>query len=133
MQLKWDDRGLKTPLTRARGLGAAHAGVHHWIVERVTAAIAVVLCLWLAWACIDMRDWSYDHVAAWMAQPLNAAAMILTILTVFYHTALGVQVVLEDYVHGEFAKFVTVWLNHFLFFAAGLLSILSVLKIAFVK
>ena len=133
MDLKWDSRGLKSPLTRARGLGSAHAGVHHWVMERVTAFLAVFLCAWLVWAGLAMQDWSYAHVAGWLAMPLHAALMVLTVLIVFYHTSLGVQVVLEDYVHGEFAKFVSVWLNHFLFFASGLAAILSVLKIALVK
>ena len=133
MQLKWDDRGLKSPLTRARGLGSAHHGVHHWVMERVSAFVAIFLCIWLVYAGVMMPAWNWSFVTLWLAQPLHAILMIGFIATVFYHTSLGVQVVLEDYVHGEGSKFVSIWLNHMLFAACALIGILSVLKIAFMK
>jgi succinate dehydrogenase / fumarate reductase membrane anchor subunit len=90
---------LRTPLARARGLGAAHGGVGHWKAQRLTAISNAVLVLWFVFSAVALAGASYGEVRAWLASPLAATLMILLVVSVFYHAALGLQVVIEDYVH----------------------------------
>jgi succinate dehydrogenase / fumarate reductase membrane anchor subunit len=131
MPMKSSETDLKTPLARVRGLGSAHDGVRHWIHQRVTALVAIPLLLWLVWSLATMQSWAYADFTAWEAAPVHAILMILTVIIVFYHSALGVQVILEDYVHGEGWKFGALVVNHLLFFVFGLACVFSVLKVAF--
>jgi succinate dehydrogenase / fumarate reductase membrane anchor subunit len=121
---------LQTPLAKARGLGSAHEGVHHWTMQRLTAIAIVPLLFWFVSSFLGMQDWSYAGFTAWQGQPLHAVLMILAVLAVFYHAALGMQVVFEDYAHGA-VKVVVLILNNLFFTAAGVACIFSVLKIAF--
>ncbi len=131
MKLKWEDNGIKTPLARARGLGSAHGAAEHWWQERLTSIAAVPLVLWLACSVVNMPGWDYETFTSWLAAPVNAILMILTILVIFYHAALGSQVVVEDYIHNEgFKLFKLVGIKLY-FFAATVACVFSVLKIAF--
>jgi succinate dehydrogenase / fumarate reductase membrane anchor subunit len=124
-------QSIQSPLARARGLGSAHDGVHHWIVQRVTAMAAIPLTLWLVWSVVQMHGWDYEAFLAWQSQPVNAVLMILSVITMFYHAALGLQVIIEDYVQGELPKFLSIHGLNVLFFAGAIACIFSVLKIAF--
>jgi succinate dehydrogenase / fumarate reductase membrane anchor subunit len=88
-----------TPLARARGLGAAHGGLGHWKAQRLTAISNAVLVLWFVFSAMALAGAGYDEVRAWLASPLAATLMILLIISVFYHAPLGLQMVIEDYVH----------------------------------
>ncbi len=121
---------IKTPLASARGLGSAHDGVHHWVMQRVTAVAAALLCLWLAWSGLSMPGWNYETFTAWQAAPPHAVLTILAVIAIFYHASLGIQVILEDYVHQEFMKFAAIRVNQAAFFAAAVACVFSVLKIA---
>ena len=88
-----------TPLGRARGLGAARGGLGHWKAQRLTAISNAVLVLWFVFSAMALAGAGYDEVRAWLASPLAATLMILLIISVFYHAPLGLQVVIEDYVH----------------------------------
>jgi succinate dehydrogenase / fumarate reductase membrane anchor subunit len=88
-----------TPLARARGLGATHGGLGHWKAQRLTAIVNAVLVLWFVFSAAALAGASYDEVCAWLASPLAATLMILLIISVFYHAPLGLQVIVEDYVH----------------------------------
>ena len=88
-----------TPLARARGLGAARNGLGHWKVQRLTAISNAVLVLWFVFSAAALAGAGYDEVRAWLASPLAATLMILLIVSVFYHAPLGLQVIIEDYVH----------------------------------
>ena len=90
---------MRSPLGRARGLGSAKEGVEHWWVQRVTAVALAPLMLWLSIALIEGVGSSYTTVVNWLRAPLTTILMVLLLIALFYHTALGLQVVIEDYVH----------------------------------
>jgi succinate dehydrogenase / fumarate reductase membrane anchor subunit len=131
MSHKWDDSGMKTPLARARGLGASHDGVTHWWHQRVTSVSSFLLMLWLAWAVVTIPGWSYAEFTGWLAMPINAILMILAVISVFYHAALGSQVIVEDYIHVEWFKVAKLMGTQLFLIAAAVACIFSILKIAF--
>lgn len=90
---------MTNPLARARGHGSARDGVHHWLAQRVSAVLLLFLVGWLLYAAIKLAGADFATVRAFLAQPINAALMILLLLSLLYHAMLGLQVVIEDYVH----------------------------------
>lgn len=128
--IKWKNDGLKTPLARALGLGSAHGALHHWVAQRVTGVFAIPLTFWLVWAVLQLKNLPYAGVVDWMAQPVNAVLMMLTIVVFAYHAALGLQVVIEDYIHTAGRKIVALlFMKAVLTFVAAV-SVFSVLKVA---
>lgn len=121
----------RTPLSRARGLGAAKHGVTHWISERVGAVALVPLTLWGVFAVLRLAAGDYDFAVAWISQPLNAVLMVLLLGVSFWHMASGLRVVIEDYIHITLNKSALLILNLFVCGLAGALSIFSILKVAF--
>jgi succinate dehydrogenase / fumarate reductase, membrane anchor subunit len=95
---------LRSPLGRARGLGSARAGSKHWWAQRLTAIALVPLTLWFIWSMLHLTGASQADVAAWMASPVRLALMLALIAATFHHLQLGLQVVIEDYVHQEGMK-----------------------------
>lgn len=126
-----NSENLVAPLARARGLGGAHEGTHHWLQQRITAVANLPLMLWLVWSVTHMASWDYAGFTAWLALPVNAVLMILAVLSVFYHASLGVQVILEDYVHGAGWRLVKITAMKLFFIAMALACVFSILKIAF--
>jgi succinate dehydrogenase / fumarate reductase, membrane anchor subunit len=122
---------LSTPLSRVLGLGSAKGGVEHWWAQRLSAVALVPLGLWLAVAFATATDFSYAAVVAWVRQPITSILLILTALTVSYHSYLGVQVVVEDYVHGKGPKLAMLTLSTFMHVALGIAGLFSILKVAF--
>lgn len=100
-----DKRSIRSPLGRARGLGSAKAGAEHWWLQRVTAVALVPLTLWLAASIIMFVGNDHAEVRAWLQTPVAAVLMVLLLIGLFYHMALGLQVIIEDYIHSK-AKFV---------------------------
>jgi len=90
---------LQTPLKRARGLGSAKSGAHHWIVQRITAVALIPLCLWVIWLVLAALHADYAQARALVHQPVHAVLLIAFVLAAFWHAQLGLQVVIEDYVH----------------------------------
>lgn len=122
-------QNMRSPLANAIGLGSAKAGVAHWWAERVSAVALVPLTVWFAAALIAHTGSDYAAFIAWMRTPLTTIAMILLLIAMFHHTALGLQVVIEDYVHTA-AKFAAVIAVHFACFALASTGIVAVLRIA---
>jgi succinate dehydrogenase / fumarate reductase, membrane anchor subunit len=123
---------IQTPLGRAKGLGSAKDGTHHWIVQRVTAIALIPLSLWFIFmmACFAKEGFVYADLIAWVVNPINATGLVLFAIAMFYHSALGVQVIIEDYVHQGFLKYSALLLNQIGFFALTVFSIIAILKIA---
>ena len=92
---------LRTPLGKVRGLGAARDGTGHWWAQRVTAIALVPLVIWFMVAMIGLLGADYDTVRAWLGRPLVSVLLLLLLGAVFYHARLGLNVVIEDYVHGK--------------------------------
>lgn len=122
---------LVTPLNRVLGLGSAKGGVEHWWVQRVSAAALAALGLWLVVSLALLGDFSYAAVTAWIGRPVTSVLLILTVLTTARHSHLGVQVVIEDYVHAKGSKVVLIVLSTFLHAAIAIVGLFAVLKIAF--
>ena len=121
---------METPLGQARGLGSAQAGAHHWWLERLTAIATLMLLVWLVVSLVRLPDLEYRTLTLWLTAPLAAVPMMLLILGMFWHLKLGLQVVVEDYVHTDGPKLAWIVLINFLsLFGAGL-AIFAVLKIA---
>ena len=90
---------MRSPLGRARGLGSAQAGAAHWWAQRLTALALVPLTLWFICAMVRMIGATRDDIVFWMAGPLPIVLMIALVIATFHHLQLGLQVVIEDYVH----------------------------------
>jgi succinate dehydrogenase / fumarate reductase, membrane anchor subunit len=122
---------LRSPLSQARGLGSAKDGVNHWWVQRLTAVALIPLSLWFVFsiARFHLSDW--PTMIAWLHNPYVAVALVLYFGALFYHSALGVQVVIEDYVSTEWLKISSIVVIKLAHFALAAASIFAVLKIAF--
>lgn len=120
----------RSPLARARGLGAAHGGTHHWWMQRLTSIALVPLTLWFALALATLAAADHATAAAWLRSPVNAVLTLLLIGTVFYHTYLGLQVVIEDYVHGHGRKFVALVVTGFSTVILAVAAAFAVIKVA---
>jgi succinate dehydrogenase / fumarate reductase membrane anchor subunit len=113
-------KDLQNPLKRARGLGSAQFGVSHWWTQRVTAVGLILLGLWFVVLVLGLLHADYATARATVAKPWNAVLLVAFIVTAFWHAVLGLQVVIEDYVH-------TRWKEIFLRVAIKFLAVLSVL------
>lgn len=120
----------RTPLARARGLGSAKEGVHHWWMQRLTAIALIPLVVWFAISLVMLSGAEYQVVRAWIASPLVMVMLILTIGIGLHHGQLGLQVVWEDYTEGAL-KVVMIVLTKFLAVLFGLGAIVAVLRIGF--
>lgn len=122
----------RSQLGRARGVGSAHAGVHHWVSERVTAIALVPLTLWFIVSVLRLLGAPQPAVAAWAGHPVNAALLLALIAMTFQHMQLGLQVVLEDYVDDAGRRTLLILLNKGAALLLGLIAAISVLKLALV-
>lgn len=129
--MKWDDHGIKSPLARARGLGASRSAVGGWIKLRVTAVANAILGVWFIWFLSAVAGAGHAEFTHRLADPRNAICMILLVISVFMHAVLGSREIVEDYFHNEFFKIVKLLGIYLFFLAAAVACIFSVLKIAF--
>jgi succinate dehydrogenase / fumarate reductase, membrane anchor subunit len=121
---------LRSPLGRVLGFGAAKEGVGHWWVQRVTAVALIPLTLWFVITLLGKPLQSYEAMRGWLGQPWVAVLTILLITTLAWHSKLGVQVVIEDYVHGKGSKTTLLLLSTFVHVAAAVAGVFAVLILA---
>lgn len=122
---------LVTPLNRVLGLGSANDGTEHWWGQRLSAVALAVLGSWLAIAVLGFEDFSHATVVSWVKAPINSVMLVLTVLTLCYHSQLGVQTVVEDYVHGAALKIATLIASTFAHILLAVAGVFSLLKLAF--
>jgi succinate dehydrogenase / fumarate reductase membrane anchor subunit len=113
-----------------RPLGSAHHGVGHWIVQRATAVALVPLGLWFVVSMVGLSGASYEEVRAWLSGQFNATLMILLVVAAFWHAKLGLEVVIQDYVHGRLAKPASLFAVNALVWVFAVSSILAILQVA---
>lgn len=121
---------LRSPLGRARGYGSAKQGVHTFLAERVSAVAAIPLTLWFVFSVAQRPLLDYGAMTSWIKSPSVAVTLVLFLAVLFYHSSLGVKVVVEDYVGGEGRKLVTLLLVKFIHAVLAAAGIFAVLKIA---
>ena len=121
----------RSTLARVRGLGSAKEGVHHWWMQRLTALALIPLSIWLVASLVAHTGAPYAAVRAWIGQPVTVGLLVLLLAATFHHGQLGLQVVIEDYVHHEGAKIASIILVKAAAVALALAGILAVLFAAF--
>lgn len=121
---------METPIGRVRGLGSARSGAHHWWVERLTSIATLLLFVWFVVSLLRLQSLDRPTIVEWLGSPVAAVPMLLLIVATFWHLKLGLQVVVEDYVHEEGNKFFSILLINFLSIAGAAFALFAVLKIA---
>lgn len=118
----------RTPLANAQGLGSAKSGTTHWWMQRVTAVALIPLSYWLI-KLLDLAfNAPYEQTLVWLAAPVNSVCVIVWFLAVFYHAALGLRVVIEDYVADEGSKIISIWLINLFFLFLALAALMDVFR-----
>lgn len=122
--------GNGTSIGRVRGLGSGHNGTHHWLIIRYTAIGSLLLTIWFGVSLLMLPNLSYGAVLDWLSRPVPATAMGLFVVVNVWHARLGVQVVVEDYVHEHANKFASLMLLNIAAFAAGAFGLFCVIRLA---
>lgn len=122
---------LRSPLGNVLGLGSAKDGTGHWWAQRVSGIALVMLGLWFVWSLASLEGLAYGNVVMFIGSPVNAVLLILLCVTVAYHSYLGVQVVIEDYVHAHGLKVASLILSRFAHVVVAVASVYSILSIGF--
>ncbi len=122
---------LYSQLGRVLTLGATKGGTGHWWGQRVTAVILIFVGLWFLVSILSLDNMQFDTVYTWAGKPLNSILLILTFASLSYHSKLGVQVIIEDYVHGPTIKTLSLGMNNFAHVLLAVVSVFAVLKISF--
>jgi succinate dehydrogenase / fumarate reductase membrane anchor subunit len=122
---------MRTPLSRIRGLGAAHHGTEHFWMQRLTAASNLFLLVVLIGIVVTLVGRSHATVIATLSKPLVAVLLVAAVISVAIHMRIGMQVIIEDYVHTPLRKVVLLMLNTFFTWGVGLSCVYAVLKIVF--
>ena len=120
---------LRSPLGRVLGLGTAKDGTEHWWGQRVSGVALAILGLWFAWALATMSGFSHAEAVAFIGRPVNAVLLLLLSVTMAYHSYLGIQVVIEDYVHSHGLKTASLILSRFAHVFLAVAAIFAILRL----
>ena len=118
------------PIARAKGLGSAKEGVHHWYAQRASAVLLVFLAGWMIYSAVSLAGGGYEASVAFLSSPVNASLLGLTLVVLLYHAMLGLQVVIEDYVHNATAEIVLYFVTRAGAYVMMALGIVHILKLA---
>jgi succinate dehydrogenase / fumarate reductase membrane anchor subunit len=121
---------MRDEMSRVKGLGAAKEGLHHWWAQRLTALALIPLGIWFIASLVEMAGADHIAISYWLGSPVTLGVLSLLVIAAFYHAALGLQVVIEDYIHSHAAKLALIILVQFGAFALGAAAIVSMLWIA---
>ena len=121
---------LRTPLSKVRGMGSAKSGTDHWWHQRLTAIANLILIVITLGVFVSLSGTSHADAVALLSSPFVSVVLILTIISVSWHMKLGMQVIIEDYVHHHVAKFAAVIGNNFFCLAVALTGLFSVIKLS---
>ena len=122
--------GNGTSIGKVRGLGSAHHGAHHWLMQRFTAVGNVVGGIFLVASLLLLPDLSFAALQDWISQPVPALIMALFVISVFWHARLGLQVLIEDYVHQNGTRFGAMLILNLLTFAGAAFGLLCIARLA---
>ncbi len=123
---------FQTPLAKVRGLGSAKAGTGHFWMQRITAITLIPLSLWMVLYTKQLLSASYEQIIVWLAGPLDSILAIAWVIAAFYHAALGLQVVIEDYVHTELRKITSILLMKLTFLFFAIAAIVAIFRISMI-
>ena len=121
---------LVSPLNKVIGLGSAKEGAEHWWMQRLSAVALIPLGLWFSFALGAMDQLDYSSVVEFIRYPVNSILLVLALITLTYHSQLGVQVVVEDYVHSSSLKIITIVTVSFAHILVAVAGIFAILKVA---
>ena len=122
---------LGTTLNRTLGLISGKGGVEHWWAQRLTAIALIPLGLWLVFSFARLSSFDYLTVTGWARSPINSVLLILTVITISYHSQLGLKVIIEDYIHAAFLKKASLVFSNFLHVGLIAVGIYSITKVTF--
>ncbi len=120
---------FQSSLARAQGMGSAKTGAHHWWMQRISAIALLPLTLYLLSFIHSLMTASYQETVDWLQQTFNSAGLLLWVITVCYHAALGLQVVFEDYIATVWLRITIVWLTHLFFVALVAVALIALFNI----
>jgi succinate dehydrogenase / fumarate reductase membrane anchor subunit len=123
---------FQTPLAKVRGLGSAKAGTGHFWMQRITAITLIPLSLWMVSYTEQLLSSSHEQIIVWLAGPFDSILAIAWVIAAFYHAALGLQVVIEDYVHTEWRKITSIWLMKLTFLFFAIAAIVAIFRISMI-
>jgi len=121
---------LRHPLAKVKGLGSSGEGSHHWWSQRITALLLIPLTVWFMFSMVFHINDNLDDIHQWISQPVVSVLLLIYLPTMFYHAQLGLQVVIEDYIHAEGIKTIILLLSKAVLLLAAIASIFSVLRIS---
>jgi len=122
---------MRTPLKKVRGLGSGHEGTDHFWQQRLTAIALIPLLIYFIWLIISLNGASHGEVVDSLSSPITAIVLLLAMVTGLVHMKLGMQTVIEDYIHSEGFKFALLVANTFFTYVIGAISVFSILKLGF--
>jgi succinate dehydrogenase / fumarate reductase membrane anchor subunit len=122
---------MRSSLSRARGMGASGSGIHHWRAERITALALIPLTIWFIYAVLHLLGATQPAVHRFVAHPVNTVLLLAMVAMTFHHMQLGLQVVMEDYIHDRKWQSSALLLNKAVALILGLLCVVSILRMAF--